>query len=402
MLARKILYYLYLTRGSFPVERRKSLLRDTIERAYADTEFYRELWDSHKVGPDELEDRSDLGKLPVVTKADIRQKLSEEAPSASSEPEKAYSSSGSSDEPLKIVLDEKAHDMREANYLRALRHTGFHLRDRMAYYWYEDFDRHFFNRFVMRKERIDVGASLDKQIEQINSYRPEALYYYPSMLFSLAKYVKQSGKKVEKPDYILTQGEILTPGMRSAIEEVFEAPANDRYAMAEFGDVAFQCQEGGYHLNSENLMSERLSSRCGERLVLTDLRNRATPLVRYDTGDIIEDGECGCGLESPSFSRILGRAENFIETEDGLFSPYRMIELLADLDDLLHFKLVQVDSMEFRMHYVENREFQERVLEEARRRLSDLLGEISIEFSRKKRINPENRGKMPMVERHDG
>jgi phenylacetate-CoA ligase len=54
------------------------------------------------------------------------------------------------------------------------------------------------------------------------------------------------------------------------------------------------------------------------RVVITDLHNFATPLIRYDLGDLaVAEGPCACGRGLPRIRRILGRQRNFLRLPDG-------------------------------------------------------------------------------------
>lgn len=55
------------------------------------------------------------------------------------------------------------------------------------------------------------------------------------------------------------------------------------------------------------------------QLIETQLNNFSTPFIRYEVGDNISDlnwRECGCVLLTPYFSKISGRASQFITTGD--------------------------------------------------------------------------------------
>ncbi len=76
---------------------------------------------------------------------------------------------------------------------------------------------------------------------------------------------------------------------------------------------------------SEALIAEVLrpdGTPCGEgetgRMVITDLHNHATPIVRYALGDMAEmAGACPCGRGLPAIRRIVGRNHNLLRMPDG-------------------------------------------------------------------------------------
>lgn len=54
------------------------------------------------------------------------------------------------------------------------------------------------------------------------------------------------------------------------------------------------------------------------RIVVTDLHNFATPLIRYDIKDYAEVGEvCPCGRGGPTIKKVCGRERNLIRMPNG-------------------------------------------------------------------------------------
>ncbi len=76
---------------------------------------------------------------------------------------------------------------------------------------------------------------------------------------------------------------------------------------------------------SESLILEVLDpddNPCGPgqigRIVVTDLHNLASPLIRYEIGDYAQVGEaCSCGRGLMKLDRILGRQRNLIVKPNG-------------------------------------------------------------------------------------
>ncbi|MCE9661363.1 MAG: hypothetical protein K8R60_22785 [Burkholderiales bacterium] len=107
----------------------------------------------------------------------------------------------------------------------------------------------------------------------------------------------------------------------------FGREIEDNYSSQEIGVIALQCPAGDglYHTMAESLVVEVLAEDgrpCGAgevgRVVVTDLHNFASPLVRYEIGDWAEVGPpCPCGRGLPTLARILGRERNLLVKADG-------------------------------------------------------------------------------------
>jgi phenylacetate-CoA ligase len=89
------------------------------------------------------------------------------------------------------------------------------------------------------------------------------------------------------------------------------------------------------------------------RVVITDLHNYATPLIRYEIRDYAEVGPvCSCGRGLATLKRIMGRRRNMVTLPDGsrhwpLVGAHRYREVA----DIRQYQLIQhgVDDIEIRL-----------------------------------------------------
>jgi phenylacetate-CoA ligase len=168
---------------------------------------------------------------------------------------------------------------------------------------------------------IPVPTDVGRQIELIRDFKPRILLMYPSNLAALM----DRWEDLPCVRQILTIGETLSPRTRDEAARRFGA-ITDTYSSQELGTIAIQCPQSPlYHVMAENLLVEVLNGdgtacREGEsgRVVATDLRNFATPIIRYDIGDVAQVGPaCPCGRGLPTLSRIFGRERNLVLMPDG-------------------------------------------------------------------------------------
>ena len=69
------------------------------------------------------------------------------------------------------------------------------------------------------------------------------------------------------------------------VEEAFDRPVTNRYGCEEVSLIACECEEhDGLHLNADGVYCEVMAD---GRLLVTDLTNRAMPLIRYQVGDVV-------------------------------------------------------------------------------------------------------------------
>jgi hypothetical protein len=118
----------------------------------------------------------------------------------------------------------------------------------------------------------------------------------------------------------------LSPFWRSLVERKFEAKVFDNYSLSEFATPATECADCGWlHFGWPPLIYEVLDLASGKRLddgvgrlVLTGMHPfvQKMPLIRYDTGDVIELGP-RCKATGARGIKFLGRARRGIVVKDG-------------------------------------------------------------------------------------
>ena len=117
---------------------------------------------------------------------------------------------------------------------------------------------------------------------------------------------------------------VLHDWERRTIEEVFQCPVTNRYGCEEVSLIACECQRhDGLHVNADGIYLEVLrpdGTPCppGEpgMIVVTDLVNRAMPIIRYQVGDmgVLSDRQCPCGRGLPLLEKIEGRMADYVVT----------------------------------------------------------------------------------------
>jgi phenylacetate-CoA ligase len=101
------------------------------------------------------------------------------------------------------------------------------------------------------------------------------------------------------------------------------------------------CPEGTLHLEPDLVYVEMLQPDTDDdvgvgepgRLVVTTLGVEGSPLVRFDTGDLVRRlPPCGCGDPRAGIV-VLGRAADVVELSGSRLHPYEIIDAAADAAD---------------------------------------------------------------------
>ena len=205
-------------------------------------------------------------------------------------------------------------------------------------------------------------VGLDEQVRRIDRFAPDQLLCFASNLEALADvWTARPEGRPPSLRHLRTVGAHVSPDVRARMTQRLGLPIEDNYSSQEAGIIALQCPHGElYHTMAESLVVEVLradDTPCedGEvgRVVVTDLHNFASPIVRYEIGDYAEvGGPCPCGRTLPTLRRVLGRKRNLLMRADGSrFLPRAGFESFAAIAPVRQYQVVQhaLDEVEFKL-----------------------------------------------------
>ena len=211
---------------------------------------------------------------------------------------------------------------------------------------------------------IGMPATMDmrEQMKIIKEFQPGILLIYPNNLSIILDEMEQDGGDFSFIKHVKTIGETVHQWQRDKTQCVLGLKIEDNYSSNEMGCVAMQCPDtDNYHVMTETAIVEIINEQ-GEpcapgkvgRLIVTDLHNHASPLIRYDIGDWAEAGEpCSCGRGLPTISRFIGREHSILTRPDGTrIWPIFYGAKMNDVAPVRQYQFRQktVTSMEFRCY----------------------------------------------------
>jgi phenylacetate-CoA ligase len=201
---------------------------------------------------------------------------------------------------------------------------------------------------------LNLQTDVVRQAEWLRGIKPDYLLTYPNNLAALLDLAEGDPADLAglaRLKQVRTVGETLHDSLRERCRRVLGVGIADLYSTQEVGVIAIECpQGGGYHVMSEGLILELLRDddqpcAAGEtgRVVVTDLHNFATPLIRYDLRDLAEaGGPCACGRGLPKIRRILGRQRNLLRLPDGQrFWPVVGFGDYRDIAPVRQYQIIQ-------------------------------------------------------------
>lgn len=209
---------------------------------------------------------------------------------------------------------------------------------------------------------LPFNMDLTDHVREIDAFAPQTLLVFPNLLAGLLDEWERRGRAPESLRHFKTVGETVSDHLRARELAICGLGIEDSYSSQECGVIATQCGGGGlYHVMTESVIAEVLDGENNPclpgqsgRLVVTELRNFASPIIRYEIGDIaVRGGSCDCGMQSPTLQFIMGRNRNLLVRPDGSRRyPLAGFQEFHKVAPVLQFRFIQhsVEEIEFIVH----------------------------------------------------
>lgn len=366
-------------------------------------------------------DSVSLDQLPVWTKDDLRE-IWERTADSPPPGGIAHSTGGSTGSPSKFYITRESYEWRTAVSDRGYGWAGAEEGQRSYYVWGVSITppsrmhrakadmhhrlqkRKYFNSFDFTDERKATCC------REIDEFRPKAIVGYAGNLVDLALYVRRNPDALTwRSRSAVTAADGLRPGQRELIEQTLSDHVFLTYGSREFMLIGAECHEHrGYHLSVDNLWVEVVSDDglpvpLGEsgRILVTDLRNMATPFIRYEIGDVgvMAAEPCPCGLPFPMLEQVEGRLQERIRLPGGasltaLFIPH----LMKEFEWVRAYQVRQLADAEICMDLITDEPLEHRKTAEIVRYLQPRVGdEMRISCRRVDALQKSASGKTPIV-----
>lgn len=343
-------------------------LRRLLRHSYDHVPFYRARMDAAGMKPEDVRSLSDLRRLPVLDRAEVRASIATRVSTAPPLPTITKTTSGSSGEPLQISYDRGSENWRQATKLRGYGWAGHRVGVKTVHYWgLAPLPKGFKGTKIvadrrLRQERwFDCNVRSERELSALASELerdpPAVLVSFSQAAADLARFVNAKSARRWPDIHVICAAEKLFPHDREEIVKAFGPQVFETYGSREVMLIAAECEaHDGLHLSMENLLVE-LVVRDGERerpaeegetgeIVVTDLHNYGSPLVRYASGDLAVSrgrGRCTCGRSLLRIGPIEGRVtETLIDAEGGRVSGLMfVVAFVAKGQSLRGFQVVQ-------------------------------------------------------------
>lgn len=322
-------------------------MRQSLQRAYDHSPFYKSHFDKHGVHPDDLAGLEDLARFPFTVKTDLRDNYPFGMFSVPREKlARLHASSGTTGKPTVVGYTQNDIDMWAQVVARSIYASGGRAGDLVhVAYGYGLFTGGLGAHYGAEKLGCTVvpvsGGMTERQVNLIVDFEPKIIMVTPSYMLSVLDEFRRVG--VDPVKTALKIGifgaEPWTNSMREEIENAFGMDAVDIYGLSEIigPGVANECVEtkDGLHIWEDHFYPEIIDPDTGAvlpdgqkgELVFTSLTKEAFPIIRYRTRDLTRLLP-GTARSMRRMEKVTGRSDDMMIVRGVNVFPTQIEELI--------------------------------------------------------------------------
>jgi len=336
-----------------------------VEWAYHNSPFYRRLYRAAGLEPGDIRTFEDIGKVPRVEKAMLRDvQKNEPFPYGDmlAVPRERIvvfrQTSGTTGAPVYQADTWQDWEWWAESWCYILYAQGYRDTDRVFIpFGYNIFVAFWAMHYAAEKlgcETVPGGVlDTDARILKMKELRCTAFGATPTYVLGLAERAKKlnidPGRDLQiKRITVAGEPGGSVPSTKKRMEEAWGAKVYDHIGATEIGAWSYECTEqpGGLHVNEALFLVEIEDVETGEpiteagkrgKLVITALDRIGKPCIRFDSKDVSlwSDGVCGCGRTFRMIEGgIVGRADDITKVKGVLLAPTAIEEAVRGIPEL--------------------------------------------------------------------
>ncbi len=309
-----------------------------------------------------IRSRSDLARLPVTRKSDLKDLQTRESPfgGLNTTPARSLRRLFVSPGP---IFDPEGHGTdwwRFASPMKALGlQPGHLLQNCFAYHFTPA-------AFMVEGGAARLGCGVipagigqtELQVNAMTALRPDAYVGTPSFLKIIIEKAQEMGADITSVQRALVSAEALPPSLRAWFHAHGVPQVLQLYASADIGNIAYETMsDGAVHpgmVLDEALILEIVRPGTGDpvapgevgEVVVTSF-NRDYPLIRFGTGDLsaVVQGVSPCGRTNTRIKGWMGRADQTTKVRGMFVHPSQVADVVRRHGDVLRARLVVSGEM---------------------------------------------------------
>jgi phenylacetate-CoA ligase len=398
--------------------------KDIITFAYLNIPFYEKKFKQAGTTPMDIEERSDIAKIPVTTRKEIRDNF----------PHNLIAKKKKSQD---IIIEQTSGSMKDSiefakewGYREFVR-NAFSFSNISGWKWGDPYailttlhcsgscskERNkpdYVKEIILPTKHgiMDDPQGMRERAKIIGKSKPKIIHADPNYLKALAIFLNRNKMNIPNPLAISSTYELLTESTKKYLESAFQCKVFDQYGCSEIGPVANSCRKGNKHVFMDSVFleveqeSKSATHKRKGKIVLTNLDNYAMPLIRYDVGDMgtLSDRTCSCGMNTKILESIDGRADEFITSSKGKKLGLNDFDkILAGINGIDFFQIIHEAGLNnITVNLIKNDKWSDSSVKGIRKRLQFNIDEnLKVDLSFVKTIRPEASGKFKFVRSGD-
>lgn len=224
---------------------------------------------------------------------------------------------------------------------------------------------------------------------------------YPTAWLFLAELIEKFNLPKIKLKAIVSDSEGISSKQQNLISNVFMCPVYQTYGLSEIGQIAVQCNYGNYHIIpslayietipfDETFLSEN-------EIVVTTLKGKMAPLIRYRTGDIgeLSTQDCKCGLKSQVLSKIIGRIDDYLFIKGRKIG--RVSQILKVDKGVIASQIIQKSTNNILIKIIPDENFSQNTIDFLKKNAYEYLGDVEVNIEITTELIRNNNGKIRYV-----
>ena len=288
-------------REGYSLERIKEFqltgLKNILLHSYQNVPYYSDLFNKIQFNPEEIKSFDDIKIIPYLTKDIIRENFNKLI-SVKKVKGGCYTTntSGSTGEPLKMLLDYESFFKENAFIYYYRKKLGYQFGDKLVTFRGVNFGEKYWRFNPINNETIFSPFKLSKKtleiyLKKINAIKPSYFNGYFSSIYFFAKLLSESNQSLSfRLKGIFLSSENINEAERLFVEDFFKVKTLTFYGHTERCVIAQEFAHNEYSFDPYYGYTEQIKTKDNSyEIVGTGFLNETMPLIRYKTDDICLD-----------------------------------------------------------------------------------------------------------------
>jgi len=365
----------------------------------------------------EIDHQKKIKSFDIVDKTSLKEMLKKSDYYENISFQNSLNTSGSTGVPLLVTMDNDFLKFKFSSiyFFKNIHNCGidvkagnffgqkiFNIKNKNPPFWLHSI---FTNQLLFSQYHLNEN-NIKSYVNAIKKYKLKTIHGYPSVLSIFSEMVQKLNLETEVHEIglrnITVGSENLSDIQKQIIESTFNCKVLNFYGQTESVVDIFECEKGSMHINESFSFVELIKTNTSGvfKLIGTQLKNSKFPLIRYDTGDLVEyDASfyCDCGRNSRVIKNIIGRDEDFIILNNGT-KIGRLDHIFKNAINTIECQIIQNTKGEALFNIVRGKSYSQKDEISLNKSIRDKLGnDFRFEIRYLNFIEKTNNGKLKQV-----